>query len=255
MALSMHMHSSLSSAPLGVSHMRPQALTTCNWMDLLRCVKSMKHAVQCAKYSSADPQLTLLVLQATPIDAKLPSPAELLYQCQIRITIPARIHNTGPAALPINEWIDAHSDASKSQADKQCKTLAPLYAGQPVVIYDTLCKIRNPATVVHVLPKDSYQVCTSNGVVYCCTRWHLCECSVKPHWHYLRCHNSHTTGSCQTSHFCTTTCTPKPVQLPQPPSIVPAMSATPKPQTPAFPEVAPAPVSVCSTQHSPCAAP
>ena len=39
------------------------------------CVKSVKHVLQCAKYSSANLQLALLVLQATPINAKLPSPA------------------------------------------------------------------------------------------------------------------------------------------------------------------------------------
>ena len=44
------------------------------------CIKSIKHALQQAKYSGANPQLTLLALQATPIDTKLPSPAELLYQ-------------------------------------------------------------------------------------------------------------------------------------------------------------------------------
>ena len=43
------------------------------------CMKSMKHALQHAKYSSTDPQVTLLAHQATPIDAKLPSPADLLY--------------------------------------------------------------------------------------------------------------------------------------------------------------------------------
>ena len=43
------------------------------------CVKSMKHALQHAKYSSADPQLALLALQAISINAKLPSPPELLY--------------------------------------------------------------------------------------------------------------------------------------------------------------------------------
>ena len=58
------------------------------------CVKSVKHVLQHAKYSSANPQLTLLVLQATPIDAKLPSPTEFLYQCQLRTTIPAKICNT-----------------------------------------------------------------------------------------------------------------------------------------------------------------
>ena len=35
------------------------------------CVKSVKHALQCTKYSNADPKLTLLVLWATPINTKL----------------------------------------------------------------------------------------------------------------------------------------------------------------------------------------
>ena len=43
------------------------------------CVKSVKHALQHAKYSGTDSQLTLLVLQATPMGTKLPSPVELLY--------------------------------------------------------------------------------------------------------------------------------------------------------------------------------
>ena len=34
----------------------------------------------------------------------------------------------------------------------------------------TLWKIWIPATVAHVLLKDSYQVHTSNGMVYCCMR-------------------------------------------------------------------------------------
>ena len=60
------------------------------------CVKSAKHALQWAKYSGAIPHLALLALRATPIDSKLPSPAELLYQCQLRTTIPAKIHNSNP---------------------------------------------------------------------------------------------------------------------------------------------------------------
>ena len=44
------------------------------------CVKSAKHALQQAKYSDANPHLALLALQAMPVDSKLPSPAELLYQ-------------------------------------------------------------------------------------------------------------------------------------------------------------------------------
>ena len=63
------------------------------------CVKLVKHALQCAKYSSANQPLVLLALQAMPIDTELPSPAELLYQCRLRTTIPAKIHITDPAVL------------------------------------------------------------------------------------------------------------------------------------------------------------
>ena len=208
------------------------------------CVKSVKHAPQDAKYSGTDPQLTLLALQATPIDAKLPSPAELLHQCQIRTTIPARICNTDPAALQIHERIDACSDASKSQADKCCRSLAPLYAGQPIVMYDTPHKIWIPATVVCVMPKDSYQVHTSNGVVYSHMRPHLHECSVKP----TDTASDVTTATLQApARPCISVPLPaptKPAQLLQPPPVAPTMTATPKPQTPAVPEVAPAPASV-----------
>ena len=143
------------------------------------CIKSVKHALQQAKYSGANPQLALLALRATHIDTKLPSPAELLYQCQLRTTIPAKICNNDPSAIQVHEQIDTCSEAAKSQADKCSKTLVPQYAGQPVATYDTLQKIWVPGTVICILPQNSYQVCTSNGSTYCHTWRHLCECSVK----------------------------------------------------------------------------
>ena len=82
------------------------------------CIKSVKHALQQAKYSSADPHLALLELQATPMDTKLPSPAELLYQHQLRTTIPAKIHNSNPSATHVHEQIDTCSESAKAQADK-----------------------------------------------------------------------------------------------------------------------------------------
>ena len=143
------------------------------------CIKSIKHALQRAKYSGANPQLALLALRATPNDTKLPSPAELLYQYQLRTTIPAKICNNDPSAIQVCEQTDTCSEAAKSQADKCSKTLAPLYAGQPVAMYDTLWKIWVPATVIHILPWNSYQVHTSNGSTYHCMWRHLHECSVK----------------------------------------------------------------------------
>ena len=63
------------------------------------CIKSVKHALWWAKDSGANPQLALLALQATPIDTKLPSPVELLYQCQLRTTILAKICNNDPSSI------------------------------------------------------------------------------------------------------------------------------------------------------------
>ena len=143
------------------------------------CIKSVKHALQWAKYSGANPQLTLLALWATPINTKLPSPAELLYQCWLRTTIPAKICNSNPSVIQVHEQINICSEAAKAQADKCSKTLAPLYAGQPVAMYNTLRRIWVSATVIHVLPQNSYQVCTSNGSTYCHMWRHLHEHSVK----------------------------------------------------------------------------
>ena len=102
------------------------------------CIRSVKHTLQQAKYSGADPQLALLALRATHIDTKLPSPVELLYQCQLRTTILAKICNSDPSAPQVHEQINTCSEAAKSQTDKCSKTLVPLYAGQPVATYDTL---------------------------------------------------------------------------------------------------------------------
>ena len=120
----------------------------------------------------------MLALRAASIDTKLPSPAELLYQCQLRKIILAMIYNSNPSAIQVCEQIDTCSEAAKAQADKCSKTLAPLYAGHLVAMYDTLRKIWVPATVICVLPQNSYQVCTSNGSTYCCMWRHLHEHNV-----------------------------------------------------------------------------
>ena len=81
--------------------------------------------------------------------------------------------------MQVHEQIDTCSESAKAWADKCSKSLAPMYASQPVATYDTLRKIWVPATVIHVLPWSSYLVCTSHGSTYCCMQRHLRECSVK----------------------------------------------------------------------------
>ena len=199
------------------------------------CIKSVKHALQWAKYSGADPHLALLALWAMPIDSKLPSPAELMYQCQLRTTIPAKICNSNPSAPQVHEQIDACSESAKAQADKCSKTLAPLYAGQPVATYDTLQKIWVPATVIHILPWNSYLVCTSNGSTYFRMQRHLCEYSVKA----ADTVPSGTTATLQAlSRHCFLAeqpASPPPAPCMQPTSAAPATPVTQMKQAPAVP--------------------
>ena len=199
------------------------------------CIKSIKHALQWAKYSSADPHLALLAFQATHINTKLPSPAELLYQCQLRTTILAKICNSDPSSIQVCEQIDTCLETAKLQADKCSKTLAPLYAGQPVAMYDALWKIWVPATVICVLPWNSYQVCTSNGSTYHCTWRHLHECSVKAV-------NTVPSGTTATLQALTRHCflvaqpaSPPPAPCMQPTSTAPATPANQMNQVPAVP--------------------
>ena len=199
------------------------------------CVKSAKHALQWAKYSGANPHLALLALWAMPIDSKLPSPAELLYQCQLRTTIPAKICNSDPSAIQVHEQIDTHFESAKAQADKCSKTLVPLYAGQPVATYNTLRKIWVPATVIHILSQSSHLVCISNGSKYHHMQRHLHECSVKAA-------NTVPSGTTATPQALSSCCflvaqpaSPPPAPCMQPTPAAPATVATQMKQAPAVP--------------------
>ena len=125
----------------------------------------------------------------------------------------------------------------KSQADKHCTPLAPLSAGQAVAMYDALCKIWIHTTVVCILPKDSYQVCTSDSTVYHHTRWFLHECSVKP----ADTVPDATTATPQTpSRPHVSAPQPAPTRPAQPmllAPVAPAMPVTPNPQTTAVPTI------------------
>ena len=102
-------------------------------------------------------------------------------------------------------------------------------------MYDTLRKIWVPATVICVLPWDSYQVCTSNGSTYCHIQRHLCECSVKA----VDPVPSGTTATLQapTRHcfLVAQSALPPLTQHMQPTSIAPATLATQMKQAPTIP--------------------
>ena len=151
--------------------------------------------------------------------------------------------------MQVHEQIDTCSEAAKSQADKCSKTLVPLYAGQPAAMYDTLQMIWVPATVICILPWNSYQVCTSNGSTYHHMQRHLHECSVKT----VNTAPSGTTAILQapTRHCFSAVqpALPQPAQHMQPTPATLATQMSQAPAVPAMPAVqknTPAPMSVTS---------
>ena len=102
-------------------------------------------------------------------------------------------------------------------------------------MYDTFRRIWVPATVIHILPWNSYQICTSNGSTYCHMWRHLHECSVKA----VNTVPSGTTATPQVSprhHFLVVQPTlPGPAQHTQPTPAAPATLATQMNQAPAVP--------------------
>ena len=172
--------SSLTSVYLGAYHMKPQVHITHNPMDLLKHVSSLSNTHSNEPSTAVlIPHLALLALWATPINTKLPISSRAVVPMPTQDNHPAKICNSDPSAPQVCEQINAGSESAKAQADKCSKTLAPLYAGQPVATYETLRKIWVPTTVICILPQNSYQVYTSNGSTYCHVQRHLCEHSVK----------------------------------------------------------------------------
>ena len=84
----------------GVSPVKPSLHTTPQSNGFTEsCVKIVKHTLQHAKYSGTNPRIAIKHLKEAPVDAKLPSPSQMLYNHKICTTIPSRIFNTDLAAL------------------------------------------------------------------------------------------------------------------------------------------------------------
>ena len=221
MVLNMLVPSSLISAPLGVSPMRPQTLTIHHQMDLQSHVWNQWS--MCSNVLSTVVPIHSLPSWHSELLHLMPSSHQLLSSCtnaNLKLpTLPKSATLTWQPSKFVIGLLPVLIPSNHRQISMA--SLAPLYAGHLVAMYGTLCKIWVPTTVLHVLPKDSYQVCTSASMVYCCTRWHLHEWSVKP---------ADTVPD-------TTTTTPhapaRPhVSVPQPAPTKPAQSAQPTPVAP-----------------------
>ena len=129
-----------------------------------RTIQTVKQALRKAKVDNMDPEMALLCIRTTPIDSKLPSPAEILYGRKIQGNLPVKICNTHPHRDEIHQRLKERQDAQKEYHDKHTRDLPPLYKEQPVVIQDQTSGLWTPAKVVEECPQPrSYIVQTPDG--------------------------------------------------------------------------------------------
>ena len=109
-------------------------------------MKSVKAALVKAKTTHRDPDMALLCLRTTPIDHKLPSPAELLLGRAIQDNLPRKIpRDTLNEAVALR--LEERQELQKFYHDRSARQLPALTPGQRVSIQDQSTLKWKPAEV------------------------------------------------------------------------------------------------------------
>ena len=148
----------------------------------------MKSALLKSKMAKSDPNMSLLYLRATPVDHKLPSPAELLLGRPIRDDLPRKI-SRNPSSEDVISRLIERQQLQKHYYDRSAKPLPELAPGQRITIKDPASLTWKPAEVKERLvgTPRSYAVTTATGRELRRNRGHIREAHqenrvVEPDW-------------------------------------------------------------------------
>ena len=129
-----------------------------------RQVQTVKKTIKKCDREGKDFQLAMLNLRATPVDSKLPSPAEMLFGHPIATLLPSRV---APRAeyQQYKVQLDERRQTMKTSYDKSTSSdLPPLYSGQDIRILNKETKRWEPGQVVNKASTPrSYNVRTYTG--------------------------------------------------------------------------------------------
>ena len=101
-----------------------------------RAIQTVKTTMKKAKRSNIDPELALLYVRATQTDAKISSPANLLYNRNIKTNLPMRAHGDEETMSALCN----KQETQKQYYDRTAKDRADLQVGQSV-------GLQNPQTL------------------------------------------------------------------------------------------------------------
>ncbi|KAK7093532.1 hypothetical protein V1264_007265 [Littorina saxatilis] len=140
-----------------------------------RTVQTVKNIMTKAKESHSDINIALLAFRSTPIDHKLPSPAELLYSRKLKTNLPSVIPNTLSKKKEVRKQLEKRQQQQKMYHDRTATcSLPPLSKGQPVMMQKEEGGKWTPATVIQPSNEPrSYVVQSPNGATYRRNRRHL----------------------------------------------------------------------------------
>ena len=125
-----------------------------------RQIQTVNHVMKKARQSGQDLDLALLCLRTTPIDSKLPSPAELLDGRKAQSTLPTKIVDTRQDHDEMRERLQERQNKMTYQHDQHARDLPPLHNGQAVRFRDQADRWK-PATVLNKTPNPrSYILAT-----------------------------------------------------------------------------------------------
>ena len=139
----------------------------------VRWIKSI--IKKCIKTSESIPQ-ALLHVRATPIDAKLPSPAQILMRRQITTCLPSHLYDLPEESIKAR--LEERSEAMKRHYDRNAMEddLPPLYPGHNVRVLDKPSKTWYQGTVTQMCEEPrSYIITIAGGSKVRRNRRHLRE--------------------------------------------------------------------------------
>ena len=139
-----------------------------------RQIQTIKHVIKKTKQAGEDIEMGLLSLRATPVDNKLPSPAELLFQRRVRSNLPCHIQNKNSNRDQVYEQLQQRQNNQKFYHDRSAKDLPLLRQGAQVTIQDPATGKWNPSIVKDRCHEPrSYQIENENGNVVRRNRQHI----------------------------------------------------------------------------------
>lgn len=136
-----------------------------------RQVRYIKPIIKKCLRSNADVNIALMNIRATPLDAALPSPAELMFKRPITTILPSRAKELAPEVYRDHIRLCQHNQ--KAYADQHTKELPPLLTGQTVRVLDKERKQWFLGKVVARNRDRSYQILTEGGSALIRNRSHL----------------------------------------------------------------------------------